>query len=357
MYSILSSIWYRFISNKDAKTTMGTALDQLGLNTASEAIGGAMGIVLGHFNDKRQLKQNEALIEQQIAGQKEMANYNQMLQHQMWNATNYAQQIKQLQAAGLNPGLIYGMGGAGGATTGSPGGSVNTSTAPTGGGEPTALAGMGLQNAMSLQLMQQQKELMEAQTQKTNAEATKISGVDTTESQTRIDNLLQGIDNARQQYEIQKLEITLKNIENFEKQASQNDRLDYIKYQTRMALKQLNIAENEAFISSQTYQQKIDIIRQQAIGSVIQNELLKQNIQASKAQVEKWAQEISQGWEQLDQNAQRIKLEKFNSEIKANFPSMGDALGRILNDGIESIFKLTDQNRGQHYHTPGGTNK
>ena len=35
----------------------------------------------------------------------------------MWNATNYGAQTAHLQAAGLNPALMYGAGGGGGSTT------------------------------------------------------------------------------------------------------------------------------------------------------------------------------------------------------------------------------------------------
>ena len=34
----------------------------------------------------------------------------------MWNYTNYENQKKHLEAAGLNPALLYGMSGGGGAT-------------------------------------------------------------------------------------------------------------------------------------------------------------------------------------------------------------------------------------------------
>ena len=39
------------------------------------------------------------------------------MQMQMWEDTNYAAQVEQLKKAGLSIGLMYGKGGAGGATT------------------------------------------------------------------------------------------------------------------------------------------------------------------------------------------------------------------------------------------------
>ena len=35
----------------------------------------------------------------------------------MWNETNYGAQVSHLEAAGLNPALMYGAGGGGGSTT------------------------------------------------------------------------------------------------------------------------------------------------------------------------------------------------------------------------------------------------
>ena len=287
-----------------------TPLGTLGMNAANEGIGAIMGIALGGINDERQRKQQEKLHEIQMKGQKEMMDYSTMKQMQMWHATNYGEQIKELKNAGLNPGLLYGMSGGGGTTTGSPSGSTTGGTAPSGGGEALAMAGMGLQNAMSLRLMKAQEEVLTTQAEKNKAEATKTSGVDTTETKTRIDSLLQGIDNARQQYEIQKLDITLKNIENFEKQASQSDRLDYIEYQTKIALKQLDNVTSEAFINKATIKQKIDIIKQEAIQAILKNELTQHQIQLTDQQRKSLAEQILLNWDKLSVDKQETEIHR-----------------------------------------------
>ena len=63
-----------------------------------------------------QIRQQQRLNELQIAGNIELANYSQNLQKDMWNYTNYENQIKNLKAAGLNPALMYAKGGVGGQT-------------------------------------------------------------------------------------------------------------------------------------------------------------------------------------------------------------------------------------------------
>lgn len=146
-----------------------------GQGVAGQLFGAGMGLLLEGHNDRRQRRQQEELQKLQIAGQKEMTDYNYAKQLQMWHDTNYSAQVAELEKAGLNPGLIYGMKGGGGVTTGSGGGSVQGATAPSGGGEAIAGAQMGIQ----LQLLNAQKELINAQRNKTNAEAEKISGPDT----------------------------------------------------------------------------------------------------------------------------------------------------------------------------------
>ena len=87
--------------------------------------------------------------------------------------------MKHLKAAGLNPALIYGMGGGGGSTAGS--------AQAAGVGNPgTTAVGMGLETA---QLMSNIR-LTNAEADKAEAEAEKTSGVDTefTKAQTNLAN-------------------------------------------------------------------------------------------------------------------------------------------------------------------------
>ena len=41
---------------------------------------------------------------------REMAKYSQELNKEMWEYTNYGNQVKELEKAGLNPALLYGKG-------------------------------------------------------------------------------------------------------------------------------------------------------------------------------------------------------------------------------------------------------
>ena len=69
-------------------------------------VGGGLGLMSGLMAGDpavNQIRQQQRLNELQIAGNIELANYSQNLQKDMWNYTNYENQIKNLKAAGLNP--------------------------------------------------------------------------------------------------------------------------------------------------------------------------------------------------------------------------------------------------------------
>lgn len=289
---------------------MGAALGQFGLQVANEAIGAGMGMLIGKYNDERQLRQQQKLQALQIQGQKEMTDYQMLRQYNMWEKTNYAAQVEQLKKAGLNPAMIYGMSGGGGTTTGSASGSVTGAQAPTGGGEIQQMTGMGLQNAMSLRLIKAQAEVLESQAEKNKVEATKTAGVDTEQTKANIESIWQGIDNARQAHTLQKLEITMKNIENFEKQASQEDRLDYIEYQTKIALKQLNLVTNEAKISGATIPDRIQQIKAESIGAILKNMLTEAQTSLTNEQIKKIANEILLNWDKLENDKRETDIHR-----------------------------------------------
>lgn len=93
----------------------------------------------------------------------------------MWKATNYSAQTKEMEAAGLSKGLMYGGGGGQAASTA--GGDGMQPSGPKMNPVEAALQ----QQAMGLQLKQieAQNRLASAETAKTLAEANKIAGVDT----------------------------------------------------------------------------------------------------------------------------------------------------------------------------------
>ena len=103
--------------------------------------------------------------------------------------------MEQLKKAGLNPSLIYGMGGGGGQTVGGGAAGVSGGHAPTGGGE--TLAGMGMM--LQAQMQQAQIELTKAQAENVKANTVKTAGADTFKAYAEIENLAANTANTRQQ--------------------------------------------------------------------------------------------------------------------------------------------------------------
>ena len=112
---------------------------------AEGILGAGMGLVgtLAGMNSQEKTMNDQWRLEQekmalQAKYNKEQANYSQQLALDMWNKTNYEEQVKHMQAAGLNPALLYSKGGSGGSTAGA------GTAAPVSDGTTQAI-GMGLQ--------------------------------------------------------------------------------------------------------------------------------------------------------------------------------------------------------------------
>lgn len=163
---------------------MGFDIGSIANTATGGVVGQVLGMALGGMQDQRQYNQQEKLQNLQIKGNKEMGEFNKEQQLDIWNKTNYEAQKEHMQNAGLNPGLMYGMGGGGGTTTGSPGGTVSGGTASDGSARMQASAATTAQ----MGLMTAQKDVLESQADKNKAETEKISGADTRETTARATN-------------------------------------------------------------------------------------------------------------------------------------------------------------------------
>ena len=158
------------------------------------ALGMGIDLLSTDWKYRKQYEQQKKLQQLQMAGQKEMAQFNTALQKEtaldMWNKTNVEAQRKHIENAGLNVGLMYGMGGGGGATTSTPTGNV------TGGTATQQSTGMGIATGMALQKQQAEIENIKAVTSLTKAQEEKLSGADTDKTIHEIKKLVQDTNNA-----------------------------------------------------------------------------------------------------------------------------------------------------------------
>lgn len=140
------------------------------------AVTGAMGIASSiHGNNERRRESKKA-----FERQKQLNQQAQELGIKTWKETNFSAQKEELEKAGLNAGLLYGMSGAGGGTVGSGGGGTAQQA-------NIENVGMDVAAMAQLALMKAQKENIEADTKVKEVDALKRGGVDTdqTREQTR----------------------------------------------------------------------------------------------------------------------------------------------------------------------------
>lgn len=251
----------------------------LAIGLIGAAANTGLGMLTGAAQDKRQLRGQMKLQRQQIKGQKEMGKFNQALAIDTWNKTNFAAQRKHMEEAGLNVGLMY-EGNAQGGTTSQPGNVTGGVAAP----RSDNFAGLGLQMGMQLALQKAQIENIEAQTEKTKTETIKTAGVDTTEAQTRIENLKQSTNNAKVQQAILQYETVLKETESNVANKSAEDRINTIKSAASKLAQEVRSAKIKGDIDENTAQ---NVITQ--INNVTQEQNLR--IEAAKTGIEKTTQE------------------------------------------------------------------
>lgn len=300
-------------------------IPSLGMQTASQAIQGGMGLLLGRINDRRQYQQEARLQGQQMANERQMIDYNLDKQLEMWKNTSYGAQMHEMIKAGLNPALMYGMGGGGGVTTGQASGHVQTGSAPKGGGEAIGMA-MSAPQAAQLALLGAQKENIEADTK------VKESQVPKTDAETK--SILQDV-------EKKKLEVELMG-------KSMKDQLEIINNTYAKGLKEIDILENTRALGTMTREDAVKKLQAEVADTLVSAKLKESNISKNDAEIAKMASDIAQGLTRLsienknaDANTRQAAIHAYEAEMKAKYPSIGNVMGRILNDlagAIGSMF-------------------
>lgn len=305
-------------------------------------MGAALGMGTGMIQDIWQLGIGNQQADQQMGRNKHMMNFQMQKMLEMWQKTGYGPQVEQMKQAGINPALLYGMSGAGAQTAEGP-----TATTPMPSTPQHDNAGMGIQAGIQMALLDAQRKKLEAEANKANVEATKIGGVDTQETEQRIEQIAQATDNAKQQHTILKLDITLKNIENFEKQASQQDRLQQIKLATQHAGQALAIITNDATISEQTKDELIKITQQKLIHSVITNALTSAQIGATvtaqaldQQKIKESVNDILIKWKGLTNEQQKTQIETMYKFFQTD--PVNQATNQISNL-LDNIFFITSK--------------
>lgn len=302
-------------------------MEAVGLMMADQAVKAAgaagqtlMGQMFAKRNDKRQLKQAEKLMQLEMEGSKEMSEFQREQQMKLWESTNYGAQVEQLKKAGLSTGLMYGGSGPGGTTGTAPGRVSSQST----------LAGNEMMQRTNLLGLAEIQNL-QAQTRLTNVQADKLAGIDTekgrqeiTESQARVNKMVQDTNNAKLQGVYQETQNAIAEILKNWTEKNQEASYNQITEQTDKLKKEIKILETEGQIKSEIADSIITQTKQATIEqgfriALQQQGLIKGNadINAVNKTIEKMSADIAnmslqrmQDWTKLDQNQKEIEIKK-----------------------------------------------
>lgn len=303
---------------------------------ANTAVGQGMALLFGKIHDRRQLQQQEKLQALQIQGTKELSDYNQQQQLDMWNKTNYGAQVEHIKAAGLNPAMLYGHSGGGGATTG------GTTSAISGGQAANAAATMQAQTGMAMQIAQ--TDLLKAQAKKANIEADKLEGIDTQHTLTLIEKAKADINSTKAhkiltdaQTEFQKAQTK------FENDATE-DKLSTIRWTAVKLRHDANVSFNQSTISQATQQTIIRTINAQLLQQELSIKLTAAQIGKTKTEINAISEKIAQDWKNLqiqqqnaDQQTRANNIRAFEATIKERYPSIMNLAGATLKDFSDAL--------------------
>lgn len=266
--------------------------------------------------------------------QKELNEQGMQIGKEMWDYTNFGNQMKHLKEAGLNPSLIYGGGGQGGSTSTPSGGGAS------GGGAPTPpymeIGALGGQMA----LIEKEAKLMEAQAKKTEAEADKIAGVDTEKAGVEIASLLQGIENQKARKQLEEMQTKLTAIQADIATEGKTYTLEQMRQEMFKLSGEAESAIAQADIDSSTKLDRIEMVGEELISIMLENDLKRENINYTKEQIKATAASVLQRWEELDYKAEDLHIRDFAEHVKANNPSIMNALGGMINDARGTLDKL-----------------
>lgn len=305
---------------------------------AITAAGSIIGSAVAKGRNSRQISQQDKLNQLAVGANKQMALFNKDLQMQMWEETGPTGQMEQLKKAGLNPGLIYGMGGAGGQTANAAQGQGVAAGQAQGrtGNEEFQATSMGLELATRMGLLNAQKENIEADTELKKADAA--------------NKPIQG-ENIQADTKNKELNAELQQIQNKIAGDTAENAINTARIGMLKADQELKRSTRENAQGDATYQTTIDQIKANLSQTLLQNDHIKAQIskitqeinesqsrvQLNQAQIENMAkllfakyfdQEIN--FRDMRVNEKRQQLEEYNKTTNAGNEAMMNAGQRII---------------------------
>ncbi len=266
-------------------------LDNQDWNTITNTVNTGAAAIAQSARGKKAHKRSKELMGIQMDNQMKLNDQGSQLQLQQWKDTNVGAQMKMIKEAGLNPALMYGKGGAGGATTGSQSGgsaSAGQSHAPMDIGAITQAA-----------LAASQMAVNKSQANKNDAEASSISGNEGTVGASVIGANEASALNNKANAELTRLGYEIGN-------ATREDQIDSAHFGVERIIKENNLTDKQAELAR---------VQTGAVG--VRMQLDRANIKVSEETAKKIANDIVIGWKQLDATLMNIGIGNQGNKLRA----------------------------------------
>lgn len=286
---------------------------QLAATKSALGIGGniiAQGINFGMQNHFSQ---------QQMENQKALTRFNRLEQMQMWRDTNYSAQMNEMKKAGLNPNLMYGMGGGGGVT-------AQVNAGQTGRGTSTPMDMSAVNNALE---MAADIELKRAAAEKTKAETAEVEARTPTHAKSieKTDAEIQEIASRLNVNE----ETVKKILQDVKQSEAETDKtqMETWKLQELTPVEKRNLEQE--FKRRVTENVYLDAKERTELSNLVIDVIKKREEIAA----------IQAGVTQKDED---IDLKKFEADLKAKYPSLYEVAGGVINQILTFFTKGKDTN-------------
>lgn len=286
------------------------------------AIGGVAGGLINVLGSGAQHRRQKEYLDIQQKNNLALMQEEQKNKMDMWNKTNYGAQIEHMKSAGLNAGLMYGMGGGGGTASGGGGGGAGLATATN-----PDLAG-GMSNGMGIMaqsaLLGAQIENIRADTKQKEATAEKTAGIDT--EKTKGETIGIEWDNK------------LKELDQYITSSSKENQINAIKATADKLTGEANEASVKGAIAEATQFEIRKKIQEESIGAMLHNQAVRQGIELDKAKIKEITTKLEQGWEGLENERRGQNISKENMEELTEtmlWQSGINATGNLVNSIID----------------------
>lgn len=271
------------------------------------ALAPAMGMISDAISAGRTGKQQQDYQNRQFDLQTKLNEQNLKQNKEMWDYTNYPNQVAKMREAGLNTALMYGGGGGGGSTpssAGGGGGSIPMANAPV--VNQGANTGMALMPTM--EKLGSEINLNNALADKARADATKTGGADT-------ENVGADTENKKANTILTNLRSDNQKLLNNITEKTTDDVVNTVTANYKKAEGEAQTALANGSYSEATAKQNLKNMQLDGMLTSIQAEAQKAGIQLTQEQTRAISENLAQGWEELYQKDRANDIAKGNQNI------------------------------------------